>query len=286
MSSSISITIPGCKIYRILAQIFLLYRTKGVNLKIITWNVNGLRAVVGKGAFDWLTTQDADAICLQEIKARPDQLVEGDLSLTIAYLQVWNSAQRPGYSGVLTLTRRAPLEVRLGLGVEEFDGEGRLVALRYPGFWLFNIYFPNGQRDGGRLDFKLRFYAELLEQCDRMHAAGERIILTGDFNTAHREIDLRNPKQNQETSGFMPVERAWIDRYLEHGFVDVYRHLYPERVQYTWWTYRLNARQRGIGWRLDYYLVSAGLLPQVQDVVVNDSVLGSDHCPVTLLLDD
>jgi exodeoxyribonuclease-3 len=118
-----------------------------------------------------------------------------------------------------------------------------------------------------------------------MHAAGEYIILTGDFNTAHREIDLRNPKQNQETSGFMPVERAWIDRYLEHGFVDVYRQLYPERVQYTWWTYRLNARQRGIGWRLDYYLVSAGLLPMVQDVIINDSVLGSDHCPVTILLD-
>jgi len=255
-------------------------------LKIITWNVNGLRAVVGKGAFDWLTTQDADVICLQEIKARPDQLGEGDLSLVGDYLQVWNSAQRPGYSGVLTLTRRPPLEVRLGLGVEEFDGEGRLITLRYPGFWLFNIYFPNGQRDGGRLDFKLRFYAELLEQCDRMHDAGQRIILTGDFNTAHREIDLRNPKQNEETSGFMPVERAWIDRYLDHGFVDVYRHLYPERVQYTWWTYRLKARQREIGWRLDYYLVSADLLPLVHAVIVNDSIFGSDHCPVTLLLDD
>jgi exodeoxyribonuclease-3 len=284
MSSLLSITIPGCKIYRILAQIFLLARIYGGKLKIITWNVNGLRAVLGKGAIEWLSAQDVDAICLQEVKARPDQLGEGDLTRLSEYLPFWNPAQRPGYSGVLTFSRHPPLEVRLGFGVEEFDGEGRLIALRYPEFWLFNIYFPNGQRDGGRLDFKLRFYAELLEQCDRMHAAGERIILTGDFNTAHREIDLRNPKQNVETSGFMPVERAWIDRYLEHRFVDVYRHLYPERVQYTWWTYRLNARQRGIGWRLDYYLVSAGLLPLVQDVIINDAVLGSDHCPVTLLI--
>ena len=241
--------------------------------------------MLGKGALDWLHAYDADVICLQEVKARPDQLDEGALSFFADYQQIWNPAQRPGYSGVLTLTRRLPLEVRLGMGLEDFDAEGRLIALRYPECWLFNIYFPNGQRDHGRLDFKLRFYAELLEQCDRMHAAGERIILTGDFNTAHREIDLRNPKQNEETSGFMPVERAWIDLYLEHGFVDVYRHQYPERVQYTWWTYRLNARQRGIGWRLDYYLVSNQLLPGIQDVVINEVVTGSDHCPVTLLAD-
>lgn len=252
-------------------------------MKIITWNVNGLRAALGKGALEWLRSEEADVICLQEIKVQPHQLSDYDLSVLDGYVPIWNSALRPGYSGVLTLVRPTPIEQRLGLGSEEFDAEGRLIAIRLPSFWLFNIYFPNGQRDHGRLDFKLRFYEELLAQCHRMHAAGERIVLTGDFNTAHREIDLRNPKQNEDTSGFMPVERAWIDRYLESGFVDVYRHLYPERVQYTWWTYRLNARQRGIGWRLDYYLISAGLLPTVRDVIINDDVLGSDHCPVTLL---
>jgi len=253
-------------------------------LKIITWNVNGLRAAINKGILEWLASQQADVICLQEVKARSDQVTDEQLSILDGYQAVWNSAQRPGYSGVLTFTRVYPVEVRTVLGQEEFDSEGRLIAVRYPSFWLYNIYFPNGQRDHNRLDYKLRFYAELLTQCDRMHAEGESIIVTGDFNTAHNEIDLRNPKQNVNTSGFMPVERAWVDRYLQQGFADAYRELYPDRVQYTWWTYRLNARQRNIGWRLDYYLVSGSLMPSVVDVIVHDDVLGSDHCPVTLII--
>ena len=253
-------------------------------MKIITWNVNGLRAAINKGILEWLASQQADVICLQEVKARSDQVTDEQLSILDGYQAVWNSAQRPGYSGVLTFTRVYPVEVRTVLGQEEFDSEGRLIAVRYPSFWLYNIYFPNGQRDHNRLDYKLRFYAELLTQCDRMHAEGESIIVTGDFNTAHNEIDLRNPKQNVNTSGFMPVERAWVDRYLQQGFADAYRELYPDRVQYTWWTYRLNARQRNIGWRLDYYLVSGSLMPSVVDVIVHDDILGSDHCPVTLII--
>jgi len=253
-------------------------------LKIITWNVNGLRAGINKGILDWLASQQADVICLQEVKARSDQVTDEQLSILDGYQAVWNSALRPGYSGVLTFTREQPIEIRTGLGLEEFDSEGRLIATRYPSFWLYNIYFPNGQRDHNRLDYKLSFYAELLDQCDWMHAEGERIILTGDFNTAHTEIDLRNPKQNVNTSGFMPVERAWVDRYLQQGFADAYRELYPERVQYTWWTYRLNARQRNIGWRLDYYLVSESLMTSVVDVIIHDDILGSDHCPVTLII--
>lgn len=253
-------------------------------MKIITWNVNGLRAALGKGILDWIGSQEPDVICLQEIKARPNQISESDLSVLAGYQTIWNSALRPGYSGVLTLTRQPPIETSLGMGIEEFDTEGRLIATKYSDFWLYNIYFPNGQRDHNRLDFKLRFYDDLLDRCDRMHADGERIILTGDFNTAHREIDLRNPKQNVNTSGFMPVERAWVDRYLQQGFADAYRELYPDRVQYTWWTYRLNARQRNIGWRLDYYLVSESLMPSVVDVIVHDDILGSDHCPVTLII--
>ena len=144
---------------------------------------------------------------------------------------------------------------------------------------------PNGQHDLARLPYKLDFYQRLLEQCDALHARGENVILCGDFNTSHREIDLRNPKQNENSTGFLPEERAWIDKYLEHGFVDIYRRLYPERVQYTWWTYRMNARPRNIGWRLDYFLISPGLVDRVQDAIIHDEVLGADHCPVSLVLD-
>ena len=161
-----------------------------------------------------------------------------------------------------------------------------MICWRLPGFLLFNIYFPNGQHDLARLPYKLEFYARLLELCDELHARGEQVILTGDFNTSHREIDLRNPKQNEGNTGFLPEERAWIDVYLAHGFVDIYRQLYPERVQYTWWTYRMNARARNVGWRLDYFLISQGLVGRVQDAAIHDDIPGSDHCPVSLTLAD
>jgi exodeoxyribonuclease-3 len=233
----------------------------------------------------WVVDQEPDIICLQEIKARPDQLTEEDHRLFDGYEPFYNPAERPGYSGVVTFSRHEPEEVQLGFGQPRFDGEGRLVRTKLDGIHLFNIYFPNGQRGHERLGFKLDFYDHLLDYCDQLHASGERLVLCGDFNTAHQEIDLRNPKQNQKTSGFMPVEREWVTRYLENGFVDIYRYLNPERVQYTWWTYRMNARQRDIGWRLDYFLVSEGLVDQVQDVVINEDVLGSDHCPVTLYME-
>lgn len=254
-------------------------------MKITTWNVNGLRAALDKGIWDWVTAYDPDILCLQEIKARPEQLSESQQRLFAPYQAYWNPAERPGYSGVVTFSRQPVEETDYGLGVPAFDVEGRVVRTRQAGFLLYNVYFPNGQRGQERVDFKLDFYARLLEICDRLHAAGEQIIICGDFNTAHNEIDLRNPKENQNTSGFLPEERLWIDHYLAHGFVDVYRRLYPERVQYTWWTYRFNARSRNIGWRLDYFMVSEALLGRVRDVIVHEEVMGSDHCPVTLLLD-
>lgn len=253
-------------------------------MKITTWNVNGLRAALGKGLMAWVQAHAPDVLCLQEIKVRPEQLTAEQRQVP-GYQIVWNPAQRPGYSGVATLVRDEPSETMLGLGESRFDVEGRVIRTRYPGFLLYNVYFPNGQRGQERLEFKLDFYARLLETCNRLHAQGEKVIIAGDFNTAHRSIDLKNPDENEMTSGFLPEERAWIDRYLEHGFVDVYRYLYPERVQYTWWTYRFAARRRGIGWRLDYFLVSESLLPRVQDVVIHEDVQGSDHCPVTLWLE-
>jgi len=257
-------------------------------MKITTWNVNGLRAALGKGILTWVSEYQPDVLCLQEVRSKPSQIETSyKISLEATFSHItWNPASRPGYSGVATLARLTPSKVNFGLQVTEFDGEGRVICTRYPGFLLFNIYFPNGGHDLSRVPFKLDFYARLLELCDKLHQLGQQVILCGDFNTAHREIDLRNPKENESVSGFLPEERAWIDRYLAHGFVDVYRSLYPERVQYTWWTYRFNARARDIGWRLDYFLVSEGLMNQVKDVVIHDDVPGSDHCPVTLQLDD
>jgi exodeoxyribonuclease-3 len=256
-------------------------------MKITTWNVNGLRAALNKGLLDWVSAYQPDVLCLQEIKARPEQLDLAHLDgLRASFTDhAWNPATRPGYSGVATLSRTPPLETISGLGDPAFDGEGRTLVTRYPGFWLYNLYVPNGQHDRGRVPYKLDFYARLLEQCDERHARGENLILCGDFNTAHRPIDLKNPKQNENSSGFLPEERAWIDKFLAHGFVDIYRNLYPQRAQYTWWTYRMNARARNIGWRLDYFLISPGLAERVQDVAILDEVPGADHCPVSLQIE-
>lgn len=256
-----------------------------MDFKIVTWNVNGLRAVLNRNGLDWHKEHRPEVLCLQEIKTRPEQLTEEQRQVFADYWECWNPADRAGYSGVATFSAVQPFEARLGMNAPGFEGEGRIIQTLHPGFRLFNIYFPNGQRDLGRLTYKLDFYAELLSYCDQLQRQGEKIVLCGDFNTSHREIDLRNPKQNEKNSGFMPEERAWIDTYLEHGFRDAYRELYPDRVQYTWWTYRMNARQRNVGWRLDYYLVSEGLMPAVKDVIIHEDIPGSDHCPVTLILD-
>ena len=195
-------------------------------MKIVTWNVNGLRAALRKDALSALLAQTPDLLCLQEIKARPDQLTEKQREVP-GYQIIWNPAERPGYSGVATFTREEPLEVELGMNASQFDMEGRVIRTRHPDFLLYNIYFPNGQRGKDRVDYKLDFYAHLLEACDALHATGENIIITGDFNTAHMPIDLKNPKENEKTSGFLPEEREWVQKFLDHGFVDVYRQRLP-----------------------------------------------------------
>jgi exodeoxyribonuclease-3 len=253
-------------------------------VKIVTWNVNGLRAALKKDSLRAVFSRIPDLLCLQEIKARPEQLTEEQRNIP-GYHIIWNPAERPGYSGVATFVRESPLEVELGMIAPQFDVEGRVIRTRHPDFLLYNIYFPNGQRGRDRVDYKLGFYAHLLETCDALHAAGENVIITGDFNTAHMPIDLKNPKENEKTSGFLPEERAWVGKFLDHGFVDVYRAFYPEREQYTWWTYRFNARQRGIGWRIDYFLVSEALVTRVKDVIIHEDVGGSDHCPVELIIE-
>ena len=256
-------------------------------MKITTWNVNGLRAALRKGILSWVSEYSPDVLCLQEIKARPEQIDPSEITRIEALFDqlTWNPAQRPGYSGVATLSRSEPVKIEMGLDRPEYDIEGRTIISHYPVVTIFNLYVPHGRHDHSRVPYKLKFYEHLLEVCDQLHSQGKEIILCGDINTSHKEIDLRNPKENARTSGFLPEERIWIDHILEHGFVDVFRHLYPQKVQYTWWTYRMNARERNVGWRLDYFFVSSSLLNKVQDVLTNDEVLGSDHCPVTLLID-
>lgn len=253
-------------------------------MKITTWNVNGIRAALGKGLDSWVEHEKPEVLCLQEVKAKKEQLPVEKQSFS-GYEAVWNSAQRPGYSGVASFFREKPAEIVTGIGEEIYDVEGRVIRSRHPDFLLYNIYFPNGQRGQGRVDYKLDFYARLLKICDEFHDQNQNIIITGDFNTAHREIDLANPKSNSTTSGFLPEERVWIDHYLEHNFVDAYRWFYPDRVEYTWWTYLFKARERNVGWRLDYFLVSKGLMDRVKDVVIHGDVSGSDHCPVSLIIE-
>ena len=254
-------------------------------LTITTWNVNGIRAVFKNKGDEWWRKYDPDVLCLQEIRARPDQLTKTQLDLFKDNHPVWNPAERPGYSGVATFSKNKPVDSELGFGIPNFDQEGRVIQSILPGFRLFNIYFPNGGRDLSRVGYKLEFYQELLEICDQLHAKGEKIIICGDFNTCHQPIDLRNSKANEGNTGFLPEEREWIDIYLEHGFRDIFRDLYPEREQYTWWTYRMNARERNVGWRLDYFMISDELSQDVEDVIIHDDVMGSDHCPVSLLID-
>ena len=251
-------------------------------MKIISWNVNGLRAVLAKGALNEVKKLTPDVLCLQEIKVKQEQLSKEQSGELDDYHDIWSSAQRPGYSGVATFSRKLPDFSTAGLGDERFDVEGRTIRTDFEGITLFNIYVPNGQRDQTRLAYKLDFYARLLEICDDLHDAGKGVIICGDINTAHQPIDLRNPKQNEMTSGFLPEERAWIDKYLEHEFIDIYRAFHGERVQYTWWTYRYGARQRNIGWRLDYFLISKDLIDNVKEVIIYDEIEGSDHCPIGL----
>lgn len=252
-------------------------------MKITTWNVNGYRAILRKDALTWVKDVDPDVLCLQETKLQLDQISDDEAKLD-GYNGVWNSAERKGYSGVVTFHKNDPIEVEQGIGFDKFDDEGRVIRSKFEDFHLYNIYFPNGGQGNKRVPFKLEFYEKLLEICDGFHQNGENIIITGDFNTAHNEIDLANPKSNEKNTGFLPEERVWIDKYLEHGFVDAFRELYPERAEYTWWTYRFNARNNNVGWRLDYFLVSEALMDKVADVVIHGDIMGSDHCPVSLIL--
>lgn len=254
-------------------------------MRITTWNVNGFRAALKKDFKESVKLVSPDILCIQETKAKLEQITEEDVQIP-GYVFIWNAADKPGYSGVATYIKEDISYEGASklLGHHEFDVEGRTIKIEMDNLVLFNVYFPNGQRGAERVDFKLRFYEMLLQLCTHYHNKGKEVIITGDFNTAHNEIDLANPKENSKTSGFLPEERIWVTNYLNNGFKDAYRELYPDRIEYTWWTYRFKARERNIGWRLDYFLVSDSLMSKVKDVIIHQEIQGSDHCPVTLEL--
>ena len=249
-------------------------------MKILNWNVNGLRAFSKKGKLDWVQAQDADLVTFQEIKGRPEQFSLEHEFFSL-YRPCWNPAQRPGYSGVATFSRFPTTDCVCGMNNPEFDHEGRIIQTSIGDILFFNIYFPNGQRGQERVQYKIAFYEALMTYLNTK-AKGKHIILAGDFNTAHREIDLANPDENRDTSGFLPEERQALDNYLNHGFIDVFRYFNPDTVKYTWWTYRFGARFRNIGWRIDYFLVSEGLIHRVNDIQICDDIEGSDHCPIIM----
>lgn len=256
-------------------------------LRLVSWNVNGLRAVWKKGFSETVQAIGADVLALQETKLQGHQLTQEMLALP-GYESHWSHASvKKGYSGVGVYSRKAPLSVAAGIGIPLYDDEGRILELDYGDFLLYNVYFPNGQMSEERLNYKLDFYREFFTHADRHRKAGRYVIVTGDFNTAHNEIDLKNPKENRNTSGFMRIERDWIDRIIADGWVDTFRHLNPETVKYSWWTYRFRARDRNIGWRIDYCFVTANMIEdrRVKSAFIDNDVFGSDHCPVGIDID-
>jgi len=261
-------------------------------MKLYSWNVNGIRAIQKKGFVDWVLREQPDVLCLQEVKASVEQLDDTIISIE-GYQSFWNPAQRKGYSGVATYIKQSlllsegkqePIRIKNGLGIERFDKEGRVIASAFNDFTLLNIYFPNGGMGDERVQFKMEFYEAVIEYCDSIVNQGGKVIICGDFNTAHREIDLKNPKNNENVSGFLAVEREMLDTFQAYGYIDVFRHLYPEQVQYTWWSYRTRARERNAGWRIDYFYVSKNLLESIIECKIMDDVEGSDHCPIVLNL--
>ena len=253
-------------------------------MRLISWNVNGVRAAVKKGFLDWLDHEQPDICCIQETKAHTDQLGPEILE-DHGYKAYWHSGERRGYSGVATFCRQEPLFVQEGLGIEKYDREGRVLITEHEGFLLYNIYFPNGQKDSDRLQYKLDFYDDLLPIINEQVESGNNVIVTGDWNTAHHPIDLARPRENIKTSGFMPIERERLDTYVDQGWVDTFRLFHNEGERYSWWSYRFGVRERNVGWRIDYFFVNEDMQDLCLDGDIHDDVMGSDHCPVSLTLD-
>ena len=253
-------------------------------MKLLSWNVNGIRAAVKKGFLEYLEDQNPEIICIQETKAHKEQLTSEILE-DHGYFTYWHSGEKKGYSGVATFCKEEPLYIQEGIGIKKYDDEGRVLITEHNKFLLYNIYFPNGQKNEERLKYKLDFYDDLLPIINDQVESGNNVIVTGDWNTAHRPIDLARPNENKNTSGFMPIEREKVDEYILNGWVDTFRLFHEEGGRYSWWTYRFGARDRNIGWRIDYFFVNEGMVEICTDADIHQNIFGSDHCPVSLILD-
>lgn len=256
-------------------------------MQICSWNVNGLRATLKTGDLQkWLADRQPDVVGMQEVKATPEQ-TDQSAWRDLGYEAAWHPAEKPGYSGALLLYRKAPDAIRLGIGIPEYDAEGRVIEADYPGFTLLTAYFPNGGKKGGdRLPFKLAFYEAFLARVNALRAAGRPVVFMGDLNTAHTEADVARPDEAVKGTGFLPEERAWLDRYVAEGYMDTFRVLNPEaRDAYSYWDAWRDRRARNVGWRIDYVMVSEALLPRVKSAFIEDQVMGSDHCPVGIELE-
>ena len=253
-------------------------------LKIISYNVNGIRAAIKKGLVEFIAQNDYDIICIQETKARPEQ-VDMTPFEELGYQHFWENAEKKGYSGVLTLTKQQPDLVVNGMTIEEYDNEGRMIRTDFGDLTLLNCYFPSGTRGGARQDFKYKFLDDIFDWIQELKKEREKIILVGDYNIAHNEIDIHNPKGNKKTSGFLPEEREWMTKWFESGFTDAFRHTNPEKVEYSWWSYRFNARKNNKGWRIDYQSVSDNLKGKINSAYHMGDAVHSDHCPVFMEID-
>lgn len=252
-------------------------------MKIISWNVNGIRAVWKKGFRDWLTKADPDILCLQETKAQPDQLTK-ELMECEDYKTYFFSAEKKGYSGVAVFSKQTPVKVISGISNPYFDVEGRVLEVEYENFTLFNAYFPNGGRGPERVQYKLEFYDILFKRAEEVRKTKKNVIVVGDYNTAHKEIDLARPGPNSKVTGFLPEERAWIDKIVDMGYIDIFREYNKEAGQYTYWDVFTRARERNSGWRIDYFMISNEMRSLVKNASIHQEVMGSDHCPVSLEL--
>lgn len=252
-------------------------------MKIYSWNVNGIRAIKNKGFIEWIAGEQPEVLCIQETKIQENQISD-ELKNIEGYYSYFSCAEKKGYSGVGIYTKQKPISVMRGIGIEKFDSEGRILITEFEKFTLFNIYFPNGQKDENRLSYKMEFYDALLDYCEMLRKKGKKLIICGDYNTAHNVIDIKNAKANEKYSGFLPIERAWMDKFVSHGYVDTFRYLHAEEVKYSWWSYRFKAREKNAGWRLDYFFITKDLLIELKEASILNEVVGSDHCPVSIIL--
>lgn len=250
-------------------------------MKIISYNVNGIRAAIGKGFFEWLDQSGADIVCIQESKAQPDQIPLMEFE-NIGYQTFWHSAEKKGYSGVAILTKTKPDHVEYGIGIPEYDREGRFLRADYGDLSIVSVYHPSGSSGDERQAFKMKWLDDFYDKVHELKKERPNLIISGDYNICHKEIDIHDPKGNKNSSGFLPEEREWIGKFIDSGFIDTFREFHPEPDRYSWWSYRRQARDRNLGWRIDYHMVTENLKDRLKNADILDQVVHSDHCPITL----